>query len=152
MKKRLFQVLDEMNVNDEKNKTATCACCFDLVEAKTAKGGAHVIMGVPAEALHKLMLNEYKPMLVLLDMKEYNRLEKQPADEKWQEAQQLVERYEKALKKIAEWKLPATDRFWDHGTSHEPMSYEACYGSNGVRDYFKALAREALTPKTGSDE
>lgn len=130
--KRLFQVLDEMNVNDEKNKTASCACCFDLVEAKTAKGGAHVIMGVPAEALHKIMINEYKPMLVLLDYEEYKRLEKQPAEDKWQEAQQLVERYEKVLKEIEQMSDPG--------------------------DYYKAIcdmksiASEALTPKTGSDE
>lgn len=83
--KRLFQVLDEMNVNDEKNKTATCACCFDLVEAKTAKGGAHIVMGVPTDALHKIMLNEYKPMLVLLDMKEYRRIEALPVIDKSQE-------------------------------------------------------------------
>lgn len=132
LKKRLFQVIDEMNVNDEANKTSTCACCFDLVEAKTAKGGAHVIMGVPAEALHKIMLNEYKPMLVLLDMKEYNRLEKQPAIDKLQEAQQLVERYEKALKQIEQMSDPGD--YW-----------------KAICD-MKAIASEALTPKTGSDE
>lgn len=131
LKKRLFQVLDEMNVNDEKNKTATCACCFDLVEAKTAKGGAHVIMGVPAEALHKIMLNEYKPMLVLLDMKEYNRLEKQPVIDKLQSAQQLVERYEKALNSIL-------------NTNHD--------NHERVIIKVKSLATEALTPKTGSDD
>lgn len=151
MNKRLFQVLDEMNVNDEKNKTATCGCCFDLVEAKTAKGGAHVIMGIPAEALHKIMLNEYKPMLVLLDMKEYNRLEKQPAEDKLQEAQQRAERYEKALKFILKWEFPPTGQFWDVDKL-QPMSYAACYGSNGERDFMRNIANEALTPKTGSDE
>lgn len=136
MKKRLFQVLDEMNVNDEKNKTATCACCFHLVEAKTAKGGAHVIMGVPAEALHKIMMNEYKPMLVLLDMKEYHRLEALPLDGKLQEAQQLVERYEKALKEIqAKCVFPKTEN--EAGIA--------------IYDILK-LCNEALTPKTGSDD
>lgn len=72
--------------------------------------------------------------------------------ELWQTAEARADRAEKALKEIAEWKLPATDRFWDHGTGLEPMSYEACYGSNGVRDYFKALATEALTPKASDDE
>lgn len=128
LKKRLFQVLDEMNVNDEANKTASCACCFDLVEAKTAKGGAHVVMGIPAEALHKIMLNEYKPMLVLLDMKEYNRLEAVPVVDKLQEAQQLVERYEKALKRI-------NDTGW-------ALGIQGCIN----------VATKALTPKTGSDE
>lgn len=80
MTKRLFQILDEMNVNDEANKTATCACCFDLVGANKVKQGGHVTMGVPAEAVLKLLLGEYQPMLVLLDKKEYYRLEGQPVE------------------------------------------------------------------------
>lgn len=70
MKKRMFQVFDEMNVNDELNKTATCACCFDMVDARTAKGGGHVTMGVPAEAITTIMLGDYKPVLILLDYNE----------------------------------------------------------------------------------
>lgn len=149
MKKRLFQVLDEMNVNDEKNKTATCGCCFDLVEAKTAKGGAHVIMGVPAEALHKLMLNEYKPMLVLLDMKEYNRLEKQPSEDKLQSAQQLVERYEKALKAIVSPIAYLQRKAVDEGAILDGQM--AQYLANNV-SFLQEIATKALTPKTGSDE
>lgn len=102
-KKRIFQVLDEMNVNDEKNKAATCACCFDLVEAKTAKGGAHVIMGVPAEAMHKLMVNEYKPMLVLLDMKEYYRVEALPVEDKLQDAERRNKEALSLLDPILDW-------------------------------------------------
>lgn len=100
MKKRIFQVLDEMNVNDGINKTATCACCFDTVAANTAKGGGHVTMGVPAEAVTKIMLNEYKPMLILLDMKEYHRLEAIPSDDKLQAAEAKNEQYQKALNTI----------------------------------------------------
>jgi len=74
MSKRLFQVLDEMNQNDEANKTATCACCFDMVSANTVRHGGHVTMGVPDEAIIKIMHGEYKPMLVLLNMAEYNKL------------------------------------------------------------------------------
>ncbi len=81
-KKRLFQVLDEMNVNDDVNKTETCACCFDMVGANKVKQGGHVTMGVPAEAVMKILLGEYKPMLVLLDMKVYNSIEKQPVEDR----------------------------------------------------------------------
>ena len=76
-KKRLFQVFDEMNVNDEKNKTAKLGCCYDFVEAKTVKGGGHVTMGVPAEAITKMFLDEVQPILILLDKKEYHRLKDQ---------------------------------------------------------------------------
>jgi len=61
------------------------------------------------------------------------------------------ERYEKALKQIEEWQLPSTGQFWDDEETR-PMSYESLYGSNGVRDYMRNVAREALTPKTSGDE
>jgi hypothetical protein len=80
MKKRLFQVLDEMNQNDEKNKTATCGCNFDLVEAKTAKGGGHVTIGVPAEVIHHLWNGTHQPFLIVLDKKVYHQLKDQPAE------------------------------------------------------------------------
>lgn len=73
-----------------------------------------------------------------------------PYAEKWQEEKELRERYEKALKAIREWQLPSTGKFWDEEKT-QPMSYGACYGSNGERDYFKWLANEALTPKTSTD-
>lgn len=71
--------------------------------------------------------------------------------EKWQQAQQLAERYEKALKFILKWEFPPTGQFWDIDKL-QPMSYAACYGSNGERDFMRNVATEALTPKSGSDE
>lgn len=49
----------------------------------------------------------------------------------------------KALNKISEWDLPSTGKYWDDDKSR-PISYEAQYGSNGVRDYIRAVAKEAL--------
>lgn len=46
-----------------------------------------------------------------------------------------------ALQKIGNWELPDTGRFWPSGGK---VSYEAEYGSNGVRDYFRKLAIDAL--------
>lgn len=149
--KRLFQVLDEMNVNDEVNKTATCDCCFDMVGANKVKAGGHVTMGVPTEAVLKLLLGEYMPMLVLLDKKEYHRLEDVPVEEKLQAAEAKADRYEKALRFIQAWQFPPTGQFWDDDKL-KPMSYAACYGSNGEQDFMRNVATEALTPKTSSDE
>jgi hypothetical protein len=39
-----------------------------------------------------------------------------------------------ALQKIANWGLPPSGKYWDL-LETDPMSYEAAYGSNGVRDY-----------------
>lgn len=53
-----------------------------------------------------------------------------------------------ALERIERWEgeFPDTGRFWDEPKNTEPMSYSACFGSNGERDYMRQVAREALTP------
>ncbi len=65
----------------------------------------------------------------------------------WKAAAETAEaslaRARKALEEIANWELPATGDFWDRNKT-EPVSYEATYGSNGVRDYIREIARAAL--------
>lgn len=75
MTKRTFQILDEMNVADEQNKTITCIVCPDFLRAQTCKQGAEIAMGVPAEIGHKIMFepDRYKPLLVVIDMEEFNK-------------------------------------------------------------------------------
>lgn len=109
MSKRLFQVLDEMNVNDGTNKTETCACCFDMVGANKVKAGGHVTMGVPDEALMKIFIGDYQPMLVLLNKKVYHKLKEQPVEDRLKEAEQRAERYEKALREIVLLRRPLND-------------------------------------------
>lgn len=48
-----------------------------------------------------------------------------------------------ALMKINRWfgEFPETGRKWGNGTD---MSYLACYGSNGERDFMRGVARDAL--------
>lgn len=52
-----------------------------------------------------------------------------------------IDRLRKALSIVADWSLPDTGKRWEDG---EPMSYGACYGSNGERDYMKDVAAFAL--------
>lgn len=54
-----------------------------------------------------------------------------------------------ALKEIERWfgEFPETGQFWNNedGTpSDRPMSYGACYGSNGERDFMRSVARAAI--------
>jgi hypothetical protein len=72
--KRPFEIFDEMNVADETNKTELLAMSPHLVEAKTAKGGGHVIMGVTAEVITQLMTGDRKAVLLIFDKKEYDRI------------------------------------------------------------------------------
>jgi len=57
-----------------------------------------------------------------------------------------AERYRSALERIERWngEFPDTGRYWDEPENARPMSYIACYGSNGERDYMRAVARQAL--------
>jgi len=48
-----------------------------------------------------------------------------------------------ALEKIDNWEMPETGQFWDKECT-QPMSYAACYGSNGERDHIISVARAAL--------
>lgn len=55
-----------------------------------------------------------------------------------------------ALGKIERWQgeFPNTGRTWDDGST---MSYAACYGSNGERDYMRKVAREGLAAQAGQE-
>jgi hypothetical protein len=64
--------------------------------------------------------------------------------------EEIAQQYQKelivaltALEKIRDWDLPSTGKFWDEEKTR-PISYESEYGSNGVRDYIKQVARKAL--------
>lgn len=52
-----------------------------------------------------------------------------------------IEELEAALLTVEKWTLPVTGKTWDDGS---PMSYAACYGSNGERDYMRRVARNAV--------
>lgn len=55
-----------------------------------------------------------------------------------------------ALERIEKWhgEFPDTGRQWDDG---EAMSYMACFGSDGERDYMREAARLALLPAETPD-
>jgi hypothetical protein len=71
----MFEILDEMNVNDTNNKTTTVGVCPDLVSAQKTKHGGHVTMGVPAEIVMDLLTDKNKKaILLVVDLTEYERI------------------------------------------------------------------------------
>lgn len=72
--KRPFEIFDQMNQSDEANKTSLVAISPSLVEAKTAPGGGHVTMGVPAEVITQLLTGDRKAVLLVFDKKAYDRI------------------------------------------------------------------------------
>lgn len=71
---RLFETLDILNQNDDKNKTATAGCCFEMVACDVKGNNGYVKMGVPGEvAMNIINYNKrYRPVLVIIDMDAYN--------------------------------------------------------------------------------
>ena len=81
MAKRLFQILDEMNQNDEKNNTATLGVCNSFVGTQKTKQGGTVTMGVPESVVMDLFLGNGKvPILLIVDKAEYDKISKSVQD------------------------------------------------------------------------
>jgi hypothetical protein len=57
-----------------------------------------------------------------------------------------IEALRKALERIERWfgEFPETGMFWDDDKKTRPLSYGAAFGSNGERDFMRAIARAAL--------
>lgn len=72
---RPFEIFDIMNQADEAKGSALLGVCPDIIEAKTASGGGHVTMGVPAEVITQLLTGDRKAVLLVFDKKEYDRID-----------------------------------------------------------------------------
>ena len=73
MSKRLFQVLDEMNLADIENETRTLSISNTFISADKVKQGAKITMGADSEVLGGLMLDKVIALLVVVDKEEYSK-------------------------------------------------------------------------------
>ena len=71
MKKRMFQILDNMNMDDIENGTNLIELGNVFVSAEKVKAGCTITMGMHENALHQLMDDSKIPIIVLVDKKEY---------------------------------------------------------------------------------
>ena len=57
-----------------------------------------------------------------------------------------------ALERINRWhgEFPPSGRYWDTPHNTLPMSFSACNGSNGERDYMRDVARAAIASVKGN--
>lgn len=74
---RLFETLDILNQNDDKNKTSTARCCFEMVSCDVKGHNGYVKIGVPSEVAMDIINDNkrYRPMLVVIDMEAYNKID-----------------------------------------------------------------------------
>ena len=70
-KPRMFQVLDEMNLDDVTNGSRLVEVSGAFVEANMSNKGAIIGMGAPATAIFSIEQDLKIPILVLIDKKEY---------------------------------------------------------------------------------
>lgn len=70
-KRRLFQVLDEMNVEDIEKGTRLVEVSSNLISANTIKQGGKVTMGVPQQSIMDLSLDNKIPVLLMVNKDEY---------------------------------------------------------------------------------
>jgi ABC-type molybdate transport system substrate-binding protein len=73
MGKRLFQVLDEMNLDDTNNGTRLVSIGTSLISADKVKAGTKVTMGGDDQVLTDLMTGKCTALLVVVDRKEYEK-------------------------------------------------------------------------------
>lgn len=71
MSKRMFEILDEMNLDDVKDNTRLVAISNTLISADKVKQGAKISMGADEQVLYDLMNEKVIPVLILVDKDEY---------------------------------------------------------------------------------
>lgn len=72
--KRLFQVLDEMNVSDIEKGTKLVSVSINLISADKTKQGSKISMGSDDSAVIDLINNKVIPVLLLIDKETYFKM------------------------------------------------------------------------------
>lgn len=72
-KKRLFQVLDDMNVKDTDKKTRLVAVSNHVLGLNKDKRGGRVEMAIDDMAFNDLLKNTHKVVLVVIDNEEFQK-------------------------------------------------------------------------------
>jgi len=73
-KKRLFKVLDEMNVSDIENGTKLVSVSSNFIAGDTVKAGSKITMGAHVGAINELMRGKVIAVLLLVDKETYFKL------------------------------------------------------------------------------
>jgi hypothetical protein len=73
MKKRLFQTLDEMNIDDSNNGTRLVSISPTFLSVDKVKQGCKVAMGADEQVLWDIMNGKVIPILLVIDKNEYLR-------------------------------------------------------------------------------
>jgi len=67
----MFQILDEMNLQDVENNTRMVTLSNTFISADKVKQGAKISMGADEQCLFDLATEKFIPILILVDKDEY---------------------------------------------------------------------------------
>lgn len=73
MKKRLFQILDEMNLHDAENNTRFVSMSTSMISAEKVKQGTKVSMGAGDHVVTDILEQKVIAILLVIDVEEYRK-------------------------------------------------------------------------------
>lgn len=76
MSKRMFEVMDEMNLSDVENNTSLVKISSKLLSAKKLKQGAKITIGIDEQCMNELAFEKSMAVLVIVDKEEYFKRKK----------------------------------------------------------------------------
>lgn len=77
--KRLFEILDAMNLADCEHGTSNLGVCSTLISADyvAKNGGTQVAIGAPGNIVHDIQSGKTIAIMILVDSVEYEKFKKQ---------------------------------------------------------------------------
>jgi len=74
---RVFEILDKLNQSDDERNplAAKVVLCPTFVRSQTTKRGIEITMGADASLLPDMLNSRLTPILLLVDMEEYKKIQ-----------------------------------------------------------------------------
>lgn len=76
MSKRMFEVIDEMNLSDMENDTFLIKTSANLLSAEKVKQGAKLTIAIDAQCMDEIAFEKSMAVLVIVDKDEYFKRKK----------------------------------------------------------------------------
>ncbi len=71
MSKRMFQVIDDMNLSDVENDTQLIRVGYNLLSADIVKQGAKITIGVDEQCMNDIVSEKSMAILVVINKEDY---------------------------------------------------------------------------------
>ncbi len=75
----MFEILDQLNLADTADGTCKVGVLPDVISVNMYTNHGDIKFGLPIDVARKLTLesSRYKPIMLVIDMEEYNKIDKQ---------------------------------------------------------------------------